>query len=42
MTGAAGAALPYTGLRVGWMIIAAFTLIALGLALLRLVPRRKE
>jgi len=35
-----GALLPFTGINAVWIILAAFTFVATGLALLRLVPRR--
>ena len=38
---AAAGALPFTGLNVVWMLLAAFALIAAGSALMRLVPRRE-
>lgn len=41
-TTAAGATLAYTGADVLWLGIAAFTLIAAGLAMLRLLPRRES
>jgi hypothetical protein len=34
--------LPFTGLEIGWLIIAGFTLLALGLAVARLIPRTEE
>lgn len=37
---AAGAgALPFTGLNVIWLLLAAFALVAAGLAILRVVPK---
>jgi hypothetical protein len=38
---AAGAALPFTGLSVVWYVIAGFALLAAGLAVHRVVPRRQ-
>ncbi|HVT21071.1 MAG TPA: hypothetical protein VHE57_06770 [Mycobacteriales bacterium] len=41
-TGAAtGATLPFTGLNTMWLVLAAFALLAVGTAILRLVPRRE-
>jgi len=37
---AAGSALPFTGLNIIWVLLAAFTLLAVGGALLRLFPRK--
>jgi len=37
-----GAALAYTGLNVAHYVVAAVTLVFLGVALLRLVPRRES
>ena len=39
---AAGGALAFTGLNVGWLVLAGVTLIAVGAALWRLAPRREE
>ena len=36
-----GAMLPVTGFNLVWFLVAAFTLISAGLAVLRLVPRRR-
>lgn len=35
-------ALAYTGVNVGWWLVGALTLIFLGLALLRYIPRRNR
>jgi len=35
-----GALLPTTGVNIVWLALAAFTLIATGLAVFRLIPRR--
>jgi hypothetical protein len=37
----AGAALPVTGLFLGWRVVAAAALLLAGMALLRMVPRRQ-
>jgi hypothetical protein len=37
----AGAALPFTGLFLGWRVVAAAALLLAGMALLRMVPRRQ-
>jgi hypothetical protein len=37
----AGAALPFTGLLLGWRVVAAAALVLAGMALLRMVPRRQ-
>jgi hypothetical protein len=39
---AAGGTLAFTGLNVGWLALAAVTLIAAGAALWRLAPRRED
>jgi LPXTG-motif cell wall-anchored protein len=39
---AAGAALAYTGADVVWLVIAGFTLLAAGVALLRILPRSES
>ncbi|MBA2389637.1 MAG: hypothetical protein H0V67_05210 [Geodermatophilaceae bacterium] len=31
--------LPYTGLELSWLLLAAFALVAAGLAVMRIVPR---
>lgn len=42
-TGATGAAvLPFTGLSIGWLILAGITLIAIGCAVARLVPKQSK
>ena len=38
-TATTAAALPFTGLALGWVALAAFALFAAGVAILRLVPR---
>jgi hypothetical protein len=35
------AALPYTGLGLGWTVLAGFALFAAGLAIRRIAPRKK-
>ncbi len=40
--GGTGALLPTTGINMVWLVLAAFTLVATGLAVLRLVPRRSR
>jgi hypothetical protein len=40
-TGGAGGALAYTGFNSIWWALAAFALIAVGTALLRIVPRKQ-
>jgi hypothetical protein len=37
----AGAALPFTGLLLGWRVVAAAALVLAGMALLRMVPRQQ-
>lgn len=37
--GATGATLPFTGLNLIWIVLAAFAVYAAGLAILRVVPR---
>jgi LPXTG-motif cell wall-anchored protein len=39
--GAAGAMLPLTGFNVIWFVVAGFTLVSAGLAIMRLMPRRE-
>jgi hypothetical protein len=41
-TGAVGAAatLPFTGLNLIWVLLAGFALIAAGIAILRVIPRK--
>jgi hypothetical protein len=41
VSAAKAAALPFTGLNVIWLLLAAFALISAGSALLRIVPRRQ-
>jgi hypothetical protein len=38
--GGTGALLPTTGVSIAWLALAAFTLVATGFALIRLIPRR--
>lgn len=38
---AAGATLPFTGFSLVWYVLAAFALLAAGLAILRVIPRGK-
>jgi hypothetical protein len=43
VTGAGAAAtLPFTGLSIGWLLIAAITLIAVGCAVMRLIPKQSK
>ena len=39
---AAVGSLPFTGINVVWMVLAAFALVAAGSALLRIAPRRER
>jgi hypothetical protein len=41
-TGANVGDLPFTGLNIAWVVVFGMTLIAIGLALLRLVPRAER
>jgi len=38
--GGTGALLPTTGINMLWLLLAAFTLVATGFAVIRMVPRR--
>lgn len=40
-TAAAGAGLAFTGINVVWYLLAAFALLGVGMALMRIVPRRE-
>jgi hypothetical protein len=40
--GGTGAILPTTGINLVWLVLAAFTLIATGLAVSRLIPRKNR
>jgi LPXTG-motif cell wall-anchored protein len=37
-----GAALPFTGSNSVWMFVAGFTLVSAGIAVLRIIPRRRS
>jgi hypothetical protein len=39
--GAAGAALPFTGINTVWLVLTAFALLSVGTALLRIIPKRE-
>ena len=42
VSGPGVAALPFTGIEVGWMLLAAIMLLAVGASIWRLVPREEE
>lgn len=40
--GSGAASLPVTGFSIGWMVVAAVTVLLAGVVLIRLAPRRRQ